>query len=393
MENQQLSSSPFDAVKRRFRHDMMAQVGLYGIILLLFIAIFAPLLANGRPLLMYRNGFLEFPMLRFLFYPDSSEVIVEQTFNYILIFLTPGLVLYFSLRKRPKVLLVSLAVFATVLLIPFLSVRQRLDKTDWRQEAKQLTDGEFAVFAPVPFGPFENVAKPYSKPSFEHIFGTDKIGRDVFARMLYGARVSLAVGIIATSITIILGAFIGVITGYFGGKIDFFAMRFVEVIICFPVFLLLLILMAILQDRGFKQSIVLVIALIGLTSWTGVSRIVRGETLKIRTLAYIQSCEALAIPIWRVMLFHILPNVVGPIMISFSFGVAGAILYESSLSFLGFGVQPPTASWGALLRQAMEGGPFLYWHLTLWPGIALFIAVVAFNFAGEGLRKSLDPKA
>lgn len=391
MENSQIPSSPFAEVKKRFKAEGMARAGLWGIIFLLVMAIFAPLLANGRPLLLSRSGSLESPMLRFLFYPDSSEVIVEQTFNYILLFLLPAGIIYLCLRKYPKALLISLSAAALLLLIPFVLTNQKLDKTDWRQEEAGLKQGEFAVFAPVRYGPFENVAKPYSKPSMKHIFGTDKIGRDVFARMLYGARVSLAVGIMATSITIILGALIGVITGYFSGKLDFIAMRFVEIVICFPTFLLLLILMVYMQGWGFSQSILVVIGLIGLTSWTGVCRIVRGETLKIRTLPYIQCCESLAIPTWRVMLFHILPNVIGPIMISFSFGVAGAILYESSLSFLGFGVQPPTASWGAMLRQAMEG-PFLYWHLTLWPGLALFIAVVAFNFAGEGLRKSLDPK-
>lgn len=392
MEKTPVLSSPFAAVKQRFKSDSMAQAGLWGIIFLLFVAITAPLLANGRPFILIRNGVWQFPMVHFLFAPDSSEVIVEQTFNFFLLFLPLALVIWLLLKRLPKTAFIALGVIAVLLLLPFFFTHQRLDKTDWRKEAENLKEGDFAVFAPVPFGPFENAAKPYSKPSKEHIFGTDKIGRDVFARMLYGARVSLAVGIIATAITVILGTIIGVNAGYFGGKFDIITMRIVEIVICFPTFLLLLILMAILQDRNFKQSILLVIAVIGLTSWTGLSRIVRGETLKIRTMPYIQCCESLAIPTWRVMLFHILPNVVGPIMISFSFGVAGAIIAESSLSFLGFGVSPPTASWGELLRQALED-PFVYWHLTLWPGIALFIAVVSFNFAGEGLRKSLDPKS
>jgi peptide/nickel transport system permease protein len=278
------------------------------------------------------------------------------------------------------------------LLFPFFLTRHTLEKRDWRKDTDNLQKGEFVIFAPVPYGPFENVAQPYSKPSINHILGTDKIGRDVFSRMLYGARVSLAVGVMATLIAIAFGTLIGIYSGYYGGKFDFITMRIVEIVICFPTFLLLLILMAIMQDIHFSQSILLVIAVIGLTSWTGLSRIVRGETLKLRSMPYIQCCEALALPKWRVMLFHILPNVIGPIMISFSFGVAGAIIAESSLSFLGFGVQAPTASWGELLRQALED-PFSYWHLTLWPGIALFIAVVSFNFAGEGLRKALDPKS
>lgn len=383
--------SPMLAALQRFKADKMAKMGFWGIIFLVSVAIFAPLLANGRPILIYQNGTYHSPMLHFLFAPDSSEILVEQCFNYLLFLLPVSLIVLFFLKKKLRVALSLIAVFGVLLLIPFFMTRQKLDKTDWRQKCEKSGNGEFAVFAPIPFGPFENVAQPYEPPSSVHIFGTDKIGRDVFARMLYGARVSLAVGIFATSVAIFFGTIIGLIAGYFGGRFDMVTMRIVEIVICFPTFLLLLILMAIMQDYRFNQSILLVIAVIGVTSWTGLSRIVRGETLKLRKLPFIQSCESLAIPTRRILLFHILPNVVGPIMISFSFGVAGAIIAESSLSFLGFGVQAPTASWGELLRQALDG-PFSYWHLTLWPGVALFISVISFNFAGEGLRKSLDPK-
>ena len=135
----------------------------------------------------------------------------------------------------------------------------------------------------------------------------------------------------------------------------------------------------------------MVIGVIGLTGWIGLCQLVRGEVLKNRALPYVQSCEAIGLPVWRIMLFHLLPNISGPILITFSFGIAGAILAESGLSFLGFGVQAPTASWGGLLRQAFDD-PFAYWHLTLCPGIALFVAVCAFNFTGEGLRKVFDPR-
>ncbi|MBN1864009.1 MAG: ABC transporter permease [Victivallales bacterium] len=375
----------------RFKTDPMAIAGLFGIGLLMVGAVFAPLLANERPFVFYREGRLSFPILRYLFAPDTNEVVVEQIFNYLLIALPVMLLAWILFRKRPRVRIVVSCVLGVLLMLPFFFAEHVLDRTDWREDAKRLAEGDFAIFAPVPYGPFENIAQPFSAPSREHIFGTDKIGRDVFSRMLYGARVSLAVGMMATFIAMVLGTSVGLVSGYLGGKTDMVLMRIVEVVICFPTFLLLLILMAILQDRDFRQSILLVIGVIGFTSWTGLSRIVRGETLKLRPLAYIQSCESLAIPVWRIMLLHILPNIAGPIMISFSFGVAGAIVAESSLSFLGFGVQPPTASWGELLRQAMED-PFIYWHLTLWPGVALFIAVVSFNFAGEGLRKALDPK-
>ncbi|OGV50482.1 MAG: hypothetical protein A2017_01560 [Lentisphaerae bacterium GWF2_44_16] len=258
--------------------------------------------------------------------------------------------------------------------------------------SSELKKGDFAVFAPIPYGPFENVAKPYGTPSKAHLFGTDQIGRDVLSRMLYGARVSLAVGFLATGIAMAIGIAVGMFSGYFGGRLDMLIMRIVEIIICFPTFLLLLILMAVMMDYKFEQSILLVIAVIGLSAWTGLSRLVRGEVLKQRALPYIQSCETLGIPVWRIMFFHLLPNVAGPILVTFTFSIAGAILAESGLSFLGFGVQDPTASWGELLRQAFSD-PFNYWHLTLWPGLALFIAVCAFNFTGEGLRKVFDPRA
>ncbi|OGV34087.1 MAG: hypothetical protein A2020_01090 [Lentisphaerae bacterium GWF2_45_14] len=257
--------------------------------------------------------------------------------------------------------------------------------------ASEFSQGEFAFFAPVPYGPFSTTGSPYEKPSRKHVMGTDHIGRDVLSRMLYGARVSLAVGFLATGLSLVIGISVGLFAGYCGGKTDMLIMRIIEIIICFPTFLLLLILMAVMMDRKYDQSILIVIAILGLTGWTGLARLVRGETLKQRTFPYILSCEALGLPVWRIMFFHIFPNISGPVLVSFTFAVAEFILAESGLSFLGFGVQAPTASWGELLRQAFAE-PFLYWHLTLWPGLALFITVCSFNFAGEGLRKVFDPK-
>ena len=375
----------------RFKKDNLAKYGLIGMVFIIAVAIFAPIIANGRPFIIYRAGVLSSPMLRYLFAPDSSEILVEQFFNYLFLFSPVALTLLILAKRKVKYLKSAALLIAILLLIPFDRTKPRLDKTDWRKQTQNLKQGEFAIFAPVPYGPTENVASPYQPPSLKHYFGTDKIGRDVLSRMVYGSRVSLAVGIFATGIAISIGIIIGLISGYFGGKTDFFIMRIVEIVICFPTFLLLLILMSIMMDMKFHQSILIVIAVIGFTGWTGLTRLIRGETLKLRALPFIQACESLAIPTWRIMVFHLLPNLVGIIMISFTFGIAGAILAESSLSFLGFGVQDPTASWGGLLRQSFEN-PKTYWHLTLFPGLALFIAVLSFNFAGEGLRKTLDPK-
>lgn len=378
---------------RRFRRDKLAITGLAGISFLLFAALTAPLLANRRPLILYHDDVLSFPFLRYIFAPDSPEKLVEMVFNYFLIFIPVYCIIYLIFKKRTVLRNILLAGIALLLLLPFFMVGEKLDTNmNWRAECEKLKTGDFAVFALVEYGPFEQVGEPYEKPSAKHWLGTDQIGRDVLSRMIYGARVSLAVGIFATGLALIIGTLIGLISGYFRGKTDLIIMRIVEIIICFPTFLLLLIMMSMFSDRKIGQSILVVIAVIGFTGWTGLCRLVRGEVLKNRSLPYIQSCESMGVPVWRIMLFHLLPNISGPILVTFTFGVAGAIIAESGLSFLGFGVQSPTASWGELLRQAFEN-PSAYWHLTLWPGLALFTAVCAFNFTGEGLRKVFDPKA
>ena len=377
----------FAAARRRFFADFQGRLGVVGILILLVPAVAAPLLANGRPLLVFGKEGLRLPFLPFLFAPDSTEFLVEQFFNYVLLLPLWLLIALIVRRQFPRRILCGAA--ALLLLLPFAAARPKLDKTDYRLAAAE--SGERAVFAPIPYGPFEIIAKPYQKPSREHWLGTDEVGRDVASRMIYGARASLAVGLFATAIALVIGTLVGLMAGYYRGWFDLAVMRLVEILLCFPTFLLLLILMSILKDRKFEQSILVVIAVIGLTGWIGLTFLVRGEVLKQRALPYIQSCEVVGISAWRTMTVHLLPNITGPILISFTFGVAGAILAESGLSFLGFGVQPPTASWGGLLRQAFDN-PLEYWHLTLFPGIALFIAVLAFNFTGEGLRKALFPR-
>ncbi len=376
------------AAARRFFADVQGRIGLLGILLLVIPAVGAPLLANGRPLLVLGADGVRLPFLPFLFAPDSTEFLIEQFFNFTLLFLPIALVIVLAARRK-LLRWILLAVAALLLLIPFAMARPKLDKTDYRKAAAE--SGERTYFTPIPYGPFEIVADPYEAPSRTHWLGTDQVGRDVASRMIYGARASLAVGLFATGIALVIGTLVGLASGYYRGWFDLTVMRLVEILLCFPTFLLLLILMSILKDRKFEQSILIVIAVIGLTGWIGLTLLVRGEVLKQRALPYIQSCEVVGISAWRTMTVHLLPNITGPILISFSFGVAGAILAESGLSFLGFGVQPPTASWGGLLRQAFDN-PLEYWHLTLFPGIALFIAVFSFNFTGEGLRKALFPR-
>ncbi len=377
------ASSPFLAATGRFFRDPAARVGICGIAVLFALTLFAPLVANGKPLVMYLDGAWSFPFWRTFFAPGSSEVMVEVIFNYALLYLLfLGLTFWLPRRGR-KVIRIAAAI---LLLLPFILTQPRMDKRDYRHIAGK---AEFAVFAPIPYDPDEITGTPCAAPDRKHILGCDDIGRDLAARMIYGGRVSLTVGVLSTLIAMAIGITVGLAAGFFRGWFDLTVMRLVEILLCFPTFLLLLILMSMLGDAKIGQSIPLVVAVIGLTGWLQLAFLVRGEVLKQSALPYIQSCIVSGISTRHIMFRHLLPNIMPPVLISFTFAVAGAIIGESGLSFLGFGVQPPTASWGNLLRQAFDN-PFAYWHLTFFPGAALFAAVLSFNFTGEGLRRAFD---
>jgi len=246
-----------------------------------------------------------------------------------------------------------------------------------------------AIFAPffAPYDPVEqNLIERLQSPSSKHIFGTDDLGRDVLSRMIYGTRVSLSVGFVAVSITVIIGTILGLLAGYSGKISDNIIMRFVDIMLCFPSFFLILMVIAFLGPSIYNIMIV-----IGLTSWSGLARLVRGEVLSIKEREFIYSAEISGLSGMRIMFVHILPNVIGPIVVSATLGIAGAILSEAALSFLGLGVQPPTASWGNILTS---GKDYLHiaWWLSLFPGLALLLTILSFNLAGEGLRDVFDPK-
>jgi len=246
-----------------------------------------------------------------------------------------------------------------------------------------------AIFAPffAPYDPVEqNLIERLQSPSSKHIFGTDDLGRDVLSRMIYGTRVSLSVGFVAVSITVIIGTILGLLAGYSGKISDNIIMRFVDIMLCFPSFFLILMVIAFLGPSIYNIMIV-----IGLTSWSGLARLVRGEVLSIKEREFIYSAEISGLSGMRIMFVHILPNVIGPIVVSATLGIAGAILSEAALSFLGLGVQLPTASWGNILTS---GKDYLHiaWWLSLFPGLALLLTILSFNLAGEGLRDVFDPK-
>jgi peptide/nickel transport system permease protein len=231
-----------------------------------------------------------------------------------------------------------------------------------------------------------DVSLKLNPPSLEHFLGTDQLGRDVFSRMLYGSRVSLSVGFVAVAISIGIGILVGATAGYYSGWIDSVLMRFVDIMLCFPSFFLILTVVALLGPSPFKVMVV-----IGITSWMGTSRFVRAEFLSLRERDFVQAAKALGVRDPRIIFRHILPNALAPVFVTATLDVASAILVEAGLSFLGFGVQPPAPSWGNILT---EGRTYIFdaWWLTVFPGLAILITVLSFNLAGEGLRDALDPR-
>ncbi len=245
-----------------------------------------------------------------------------------------------------------------------------------------------ALLAPiiVPYDPYKiNVYKVLEPPSKEHLFGTDELGRDVFSRVLYGARVSLKVGIIAMGIAIITGTLFGSIAGYYGGFIDSFIMRLVDVMLSFPTLFLILAIVAVLEP-----NIYIIMAVIGLTGWMDVARLVRAEVLSLKEREFVLASKAIGASSVRIILKHILPNAIYPVIVAATFAVGGAILIESGLSFLGLGIQPPEPSWGGILSVGKDYITVAWW-MSFFPGIAIFLTVLSFNLFGEALRDALDP--
>lgn len=226
-------------------------------------------------------------------------------------------------------------------------------------------------------------------PSFTHLFGTDVDGRDYFARMLFGARISLEVGFSAMIVAITFGTFYGAVSGYFGGMVDSVLMRFVDMMLSFPTFFLILAVEALTNNF----SILVIMLVIGLLSWMSVARLVRGQILSLRERDYISAAKAVGAPDGRIMWRHLLPNALAPVIVAATLAIGNNILTESALSYLGLGVQPPTASWGNSLQKALDpdvlGAPWL----TFIPGLLIVITVMAFNLVGEGLRDALDPRS
>ncbi|HEX9830606.1 MAG TPA: ABC transporter permease [Thermodesulfobacteriota bacterium] len=324
------SRSYWATVWQEFKKDRLALAGFMLILFLLGVAVCENFVAGSRPILLKLDGKLYFPVI----------VSHKEFFG-----------------------------------VDFKELEGKLDR------------GDFAIFPPVRYSPTENdLLSVLSSPSRAHPFGTDDRGRDVLSRMIHGTRISLSIGFIAVGIASIIGIVMGGIAGYYGGLIDFAVSRLFEVMMTFPVFFLILTILAFRDPSIYNIMIV-----IGATGWTGIARLVRGEFLKLREYDYVNAAIALGGSDFRVMLRHMLPNALAPVLVSATFGVAGAVLVESGLSFLGFGVPPPEPSWGDVLSQSQRYVDFAWW-LVLFPGAAIFLTVTGFNLMGDGFKTAIDPR-
>lgn len=320
-------------VWKRFCSNPIALAGFYVVCVLAFAALFADFLANDKPY--------------YLRYQDES---------------------YFPIFR-------SYLVDAKMAQWPPQLVNVDFKKLDGAK-----------VFPPIPYRPSNiNLLEPLEPPSTKHWFGTDKLGRDVMAGMIHGSRISLSIGFVAVGIAVAIGVVLGAIAGYFGSWVDLVISRLFEIMLSIPTFFLLITVAALLPP-----SIFLTMTIIGMTSWVGIARFTRNEFLRIRNQDYVTSAIALGVSDGKVMFKHILPNALAPVIVSVVLGIAGAILVESSLSFLGIGVPAELVTWGSILQEAST--TTFAWWLAVFPGFAIFITVLAYYLVGEGLREVLDPR-
>ena len=283
--------------------------------------------------------------------------------------------------------------FVVTLFLLLGTFRETKPLVDWTKRSTQLAQADegFGLMPPIPYHPdnvgetgLAPVERSLKQPDARNTLGCDLNGRDVAARLIFGTRISLTIGLVAVSIYVTIGIILGSLAGFYRGWVDILISRLIEVMICFPVLFLLLTIVAVFESR----SIFLIMAGIGLVGWPTVARLVRGEFLRQRNLDYVTAAEAQGLPEWRVIFGHVLPNCVGPVLVSATFGIAAAILTESGLAFLGLG-DSTASSWGKMLTDGRSQGQ---WHMILAPGFAIFFVVTIFNLLGEGLRDALDPK-
>jgi peptide/nickel transport system permease protein len=368
---------------RQAYHDTLsrfgAKVGLAWLFFLVFCAVFAPFLANSYPYLVKQDGKWSSPLLRHL---TPSDVLI-------LIAFATTVILFISRRTtflRSVVILVAVVLASA--LPAFLLVKPPPLNVYSFGNGTVGTPGEHALFTPIPYSPRDRkMERRLLPPGVRHWAGTDTDGADMMSMMLHASRIALSIGFLATAISLVIGVTFGAVIGYYVGAVDLIGMRIIEIVDSIPGLFLLISITAFIQDR----NIYVMMAAIGAISWTQYARFVRAEFFTLRKLDYVQAAVAAGLP-KRIILFrHMLANALTPILVSSTFGVASAILYESTLSFLGIGLVDES-SWGSLLDQARASGAGFIWWIALFPGMAIFLTVFAYNLVGEAIRDALDPK-
>lgn len=350
-------------VWRELKRNPAGIAGLWIVAVLVFISLTAPFIANDRPIIARYQGDTHFPA--FATYVDVW---------------VPWRSMRYSLK--------SWKLSDDPPYFPFSDFYPELEGQSWK-DIKDSPELTMAIWPPILWHPNKFDAESIKLPpsiSSGHWLGTDDQGRDVLSRMIHGTVVAMMVGVVSMTIATTIGVTLGLIAGYLGGWVDIVLSRLTEVVITFPMFFLIIAVIAFLEP-----SIVNIMLVLGLVGWTGQFRLIRGEVLKCREMDYVFAAQALGIPNWLIMFRHILPNAVAPVLVSVAFGIAGAVLRETGLSFLGFG-DPSVPSWGEIVSQGRNYIAQGHWHLTVYPGIAIFITLTGFNLFGQGLRDAMDPR-
>jgi len=346
----------------QFKKNRPGMIGLAFILVIVLTALLAPLIANDRPIAVRYKGRT--------FYPAFTTYVDVW-------------VPWQSMRNDMKSWKVGGG-------FPFSDSYTELGGRSWKTVlSEDAADVSWSISPPVPWHPnqFDKSAlKQHPSAQSRHYLGTDDQGRDVLARVIHGAVVAALVGIVAMGIATTIGLLLGVSAGFLGGAVDLVLSRVTEIVMCFPTFFLIIAVISFLE-----RSILNIMAVIGLVSWTGIFRLVRGEVLKVKSLDYVMAAHALGVPSRRLMFRHILPNAIAPVFVSVAFGVAGSVLLETSLSFLGFG-DTSLPSWGEIVSQGRQYVVEGLDYLVIWPGVAIFVTLTAFNLFGQGLRDAMDPR-
>jgi peptide/nickel transport system permease protein len=337
---------------RRFHHRKLAVASFVFVGLLMLVAATAPMIAGTKPIVCKYKGSIYFPALGYFNRSWENPIFAKDRFR--------GRY-YDNLKaKDPN----SWAIWPLVYQDPYRRVR----------------DGEWP-------GQTENPSGVEGKPSRVNWLGTNQQGFDVFASMVHGAQTAVSVGFISMSIAAAIGITLGALAGYFGGWVDVIISRVIEVVMCIPTLVLILAMVALLE----KVNNLHLMVIVGCTGWTGIARLTRAEFLKLKQMEFVSAARAMGAGPGRIMFRHVLRNALAPVLVPVTFGIANAILIESSLSFLGFGASPPNPSWGTLLKA---GGATIVdtWWLIVFPGAAIFLTVLAYNLIGEGLQEATDPR-